>query len=141
MGKKILYQQSSGKIGVLNPAEGVDLKDVLALVPTGSPNAVINESQMPNDDDLLHFFDALTVNFSSLEVGFDLEIAKEITKDRLRRERLEFFEKNDLALRDAMLENNTDAVNHAIAERDRLRDITNLADSAKNLAELKALHP
>lgn len=141
MSKKILYQQDNGRIAILNPANGVDIDEVLLSVPNGAQKIVVEESQLPNNDDLYHFFDALTVDFSSAAINFDLTISKEITKQRLRKERSSLFEKNDLAIRDAMLENNTDALNLAITERNRLRDITKLADSASNLSELKDLHP
>lgn len=70
----------------------------------------------------------ITINFNK---------SKEITKDRLRVERKPLLEAQDVAFQRA-LENGAD--NSAIvAEKQRLRNITNLADTATTLEELKAL--
>jgi len=72
-------------------------------------------------------------------VAVDLPKAKEITKDRLRRERVALFAANDIAINDALLAKDDAAQALAIAERDRLRDLPALADAATTLEELKEL--
>jgi hypothetical protein len=67
----------------------------------------------------------------------NLNKAKDITKDRLREERKPLLEAQDVAFQRALEEGvDTAAI---VAEKQRLRDITNLADQAETLDELKAL--
>jgi hypothetical protein len=63
--------------------------------------------------------------------------AKEITKSRLRLERKPLLLEQDVAFQRA-LENGQDT-SAVVAEKQRLRDITKLADSALTLDELKEL--
>lgn len=67
----------------------------------------------------------------------NLDKAKAITKDRLRKEREPLLQKLDVQFQRA-LEDGSDTT-EIVAEKKRLRDITNLADSAKTLDELKSL--
>lgn len=70
----------------------------------------------------------ITVNF---------EKAKEITKDRLRSERTPLLQAQDVAFQRAIEEGaDTTAI---VAEKQRLRDITTLVDTATTLDELKAI--
>ena len=63
--------------------------------------------------------------------------AQEITKERLRRERQPLLEEQDILFIRAV---ETSADKAAIvAEKQRLRDITKLADQANTLDELKAI--
>ena len=63
--------------------------------------------------------------------------AKDITKDRLRAERKPLLEAQDVAFQRA-LESGTDT-SAIVAEKQRLRDITTLVDTANTVEELKAL--
>lgn len=63
--------------------------------------------------------------------------AKDITKDRLRAERAPLLEAQDIAYMRA-IESGQDT-SAIVAEKQRLRDITKLADQATTLDELKAL--
>ena len=65
----------------------------------------------------------------------DINKAKDITKDRLRAERKPLLEAQDVAFQRA-LEINADTF-AIVAEKQRLRDITNLVDDADTLEELK----
>lgn len=68
-------------------------------------------------------------------VNFDK--AKEITKIRLRDERVSLLENQDLAFQRALeVGSDTSAI---IAEKQRLRDITKLVDVATSLDELKEI--
>lgn len=70
-----------------------------------------------------------------IKINFDK--AKELTKDRLRVERKPLLEAQDIAFQRAMeVSADTTAI---AAEKQRLRDITKLADQATTLDELKAL--
>jgi hypothetical protein len=67
----------------------------------------------------------------------DINKAKEITKDRLRQEREPLLLAQDVAFQRA-LETNADT-SAIVAEKQRLRDITTLVDTANTVEELKAL--
>jgi len=70
-----------------------------------------------------------------ITINFDK--AKEITKDRLRTERTPLLQAQDVAFQRALEEGkDTKAI---VAEKQRLRDITKLADQATTLDELKAI--
>jgi len=70
-------------------------------------------------------------------ITINLDKAKEITKNRLREERKPLLEAQDVAFQRA-LEAGSDTAS-IVAEKQRLRDITNLADQATTLDELKEL--
>ena len=70
-----------------------------------------------------------------ITINFDK--AKEITKERLRQERKPLLEQQDVLFQRS-LENNTDT-SAIVAEKQRLRDITNLVDDATTLEQLKQL--
>lgn len=70
-----------------------------------------------------------------ITINFDK--AKAITKNRLRAERKPLLEAQDVAFQRA-LESGADT-SAIVAEKQRLRDVTQLADSATTLDELKAL--
>jgi hypothetical protein len=70
-------------------------------------------------------------------ITINLDKAKTITKDRLRAERTPLLQAQDVAFQRAM-EQGTDTV-AIVAEKQRLRDITALADEATTLDELVAL--
>jgi hypothetical protein len=70
-------------------------------------------------------------------ITINLNKAKAITKDRLRAERTPLLQAQDVAFQRALEQgSDTSAI---VAEKQRLRDITNLADQATTLDELKAL--
>jgi hypothetical protein len=70
-------------------------------------------------------------------IRINIDKARALTKDRLRAERAPLLAAQDLAFQRA-LETNADT-SAVIAEKQRLRDITQLADSAESLDALKAL--
>jgi hypothetical protein len=67
----------------------------------------------------------------------DIDKAKEITKERLRAERKPLLEAQDVAFQRA-IESNADTY-AIVAEKQRLRDITKLADEADTVEELKLI--
>ena len=70
-----------------------------------------------------------------ITINFDK--AKEITKARLREEREPLFQTQDVAFQRA-LETGADP-SAIVAEKERLRDVTKLVDTATTLDELKAI--
>jgi hypothetical protein len=70
-----------------------------------------------------------------ITINFDK--AKAITKERLRAERTPLLQAQDVAFQRALEEGaDTTAI---VAEKQRLRDVTSLADSATTLEELKSI--
>jgi len=72
-----------------------------------------------------------------MAIIIDINKAKDITKDRLRIEREPLLLAQDVAFQRA-LEINADTT-AIVAEKQRLRDITTLVDTANTVDELKAL--
>jgi hypothetical protein len=70
-------------------------------------------------------------------ITINLNKAKDITKDRLRAERAPLLQAQDVAFQRA-LESSADTA-AIVAEKQRLRDITQLADQATTVEELKAI--
>lgn len=140
----ILYKQENSKIAIMSIAPDVSVDRAKISIPTGTEYCVVDNTQLPSESDLSNFFDALSVDFKNTSgpvISIDIIEARNITKDRLRRERVPLFEANDILIRDAMIENNTEKLSLAIAERDRLRDITLITDTINTTTELKNLHP
>ena len=72
-------------------------------------------------------------------ITINMDKAKAITKARLRQEREPLLAAQDVAFQRA-LESSADT-SAIVAEKQRLRDITKLADAATTLDELKAITP
>jgi len=72
-----------------------------------------------------------------MSITINITKAKAITKDRLRAERTPLLQAQDVAFQRA-LESGADTA-AIVAEKQRLRDITKLADQATTLDELKQI--
>jgi hypothetical protein len=72
-----------------------------------------------------------------MAIIIDINKAKDITKDRLRIERKPLLEAQDVAFQRA-LESNADT-SAIVAEKQRLRDITQLVDTADTVEKLKSI--
>ena len=72
-----------------------------------------------------------------MAIIINIDKAKDITKDRLRAERKPLLETQDILFQRA-LESSADT-SAIVAEKQRLRDITTLVDTANTVEELKAL--
>jgi hypothetical protein len=70
-------------------------------------------------------------------ITINLDKAKEITKIRLRIDRKPLLEAQDILFMKA--QESGEDISAIVVEKNRLRDITKLADSATNTDELKAL--
>lgn len=72
-----------------------------------------------------------------MAIQVNINKAKDITKDRLREERKPLLEAQDVAFQRALEEGaDTTAI---VAEKQRLRDITNQVDNLNTVEELKAV--
>ena len=77
--------------------------------------------------------------------SWDYDLKEDITKVRkikkrmLQADREKLFTINDRLLRDAILDNDSAKKTEGMAERDRLKNITDLVDAAGTIAEIKAI--
>lgn len=72
-----------------------------------------------------------------MAITVNLNKAKDITKDKLRADRAPLLQALDVQFQRALETGGNTA--EIVAEKQRLRDITKLADAAKSTDELKAL--
>ena len=73
-----------------------------------------------------------------MKIEIDLAKAKTLKKESLRAERKPLLETQDVAFQRA-LESNSDTTS-IVAEKQRLRDITMLVDTAESVSDLKAIN-
>ena len=132
MKQAIIYSQDNGQVAVCYPTGELPIEEVQAKdTPKGS--LIVNISDLPNEHN--DFFNAWELNGTTVTVN--LNKAKAITKDRLRAERAPLLAAQDvLYMRATEANQDTTAI---VAEKQRLRDITQLADQATTLDELKAI--
>ena len=128
----IVFTNESGGVSVCYPASELPIEEVQAKdTPAGS--IIVDNDSLPNEHN--DFFNAWELNGTAVTVN--LEKAKAITKDRLRMERAPLLAAQDvLYMRATEAKQDTTAI---VAEKQRLRDITQLADQATTLEELKQL--
>ena len=136
MTQVIIYTNERGGVSVTYPTpeflQNNTIEDVLAK-DCPDHAIIVNVSVLPEND--ADFFDCWEIVDNSVLVNFDK--AKEITKDRLRQERAPLLVAQDvLYMRATEQGQDTTAI---VAEKQRLRDITQLADQATTLAELREL--
>ena len=130
MAQVIIFTNDNSGVSVCVPTGELPIEQVLAKdCPEGA--IIVDSDTLPNND----FFNAWELNDTTVTVNFDK--AKDITKDRLRAERKPLLEAQDVAFQRA-LESGADT-SAIVAEKQRLRDVTQLADSATTLDELKAI--
>lgn len=134
MAQVIIFQNRQGGVSVCVPTGELPIEEVQAKdTPAGS--IIVDADSLPNEHN--DFFNAWELVDGKVEVS--LAKAKEITKDRLRMERAPLLVAQDvLYMRATEKGEDTSAI---VAEKQRLRDITQLADEATTLEELKALKP
>jgi hypothetical protein len=70
-------------------------------------------------------------------ITINLDKAKDITKDRLRTERAPLLAEQDVAFQRAL--ESGDDTSAIVAEKQRLRDVTKLVDTANNVEQLKQI--
>ena len=132
MTQVIIYSQNNGQVAVCYPTGELPIEEVQAKdTPVGS--LIVDNDSLPNEHN--DFFNAWELNGTTVTVN--LTKAKAITKDRLRAERTPLLQAQDVAFQRA-LESGADTT-AIVAEKQRLRDITQLADQATTLEQLKQL--
>ena len=135
MSHVIIFQNDNGGVAVCIPTGEISIEAVLEKdVPKGKGARIVDQASLPNQDN--DFFDAWEMDAQSVTVNIDK--AKELTKNRLRAERAPLLAAQDVAFQRA-LETGADTT-AIVAEKQRLRDITNQADTCTTTAELRALN-
>lgn len=132
MSQVIIFQNEQGGVSVCIPTGELPIEQVLTKdCPAGA--MIVDADTLPNEHN--DFFNAWELADGVVTVNFDK--AKAITKDRLRAERTPLLQAQDVAFQRA-LESGSDT-SAIVAEKQRLRDITKLADQATTLDELKQI--
>ena len=132
MTQAIIFTNNNGGVSVCIPTGEISIEAVLAKdCPKGA--MIVDSSALPNQHN--DFYDAWELIDGKVEVS--LPKAKELTKNRLRVEREPLLAAQDVAFQRA-LESGIDTT-AIVAEKQRLRDVTGLADSATTLEELRSL--
>ena len=131
MTQAIIFTNDNGGVSVCIPTGELSIQEVQTKdTPKGS--LIVDTSALPTAND---FFDAWELADGVVTVS--LTKATEITKKRLRSEREPLFAAQDIAFQRAQEANaDTTAI---VAEKQRLRDVTKLADAQTSLEGLRAI--
>jgi hypothetical protein len=134
MTQAIIFTNDNGGVSTCIPTGEISIEAVMTKdVPAGRGARIVNIVDLPNQHN--DFYDAWEMDDTSVTVNLDK--AKAITKDRLRTERAPLLAAQDVAFQRAL---ESGAPTTAIvAEKQRLRDITALADAATTLEGLRAI--
>jgi hypothetical protein len=131
MSQCIIFTNEAGGVSVTIPTGELPIDQVQQKdTPAGS--IIVNTVDLPQGVEA-EFFDAWELKSGKVEVNFAKAV--EITKARLRAERTPLLAAQDVAFQRA-LESGADTT-AIVAEKQRLRDITNI--TATTLDELRAL--
>jgi hypothetical protein len=128
----IIFTNDNGGVSVCVPTGELDINTVKAK-DTPSHSIIVDAADLPQADN--DFFNAWEL--SGGVVSTNLTKAKALTKTRLRSEREPLLAAQDVLFQRA-LETSADT-SAIVAEKTRLRDITNGADACTTTAELRAL--
>lgn len=128
----IIFTNDNGGVSVCVPTGELDIEAVKAKDTPGH-SIIVDSNDLPQADN--DFFDAWELADGVVTVN--IEKAKEITKRRLRAEREPLLAAQDVAYMRA-LEAGQDTAT-IVAEKQRLRDITSLADGCTTTSELRTL--
>jgi hypothetical protein len=132
MANVIIFTNDNGGVSVCVPTGELDIQAVKAK-DTPSHSIIVDAADLPQADN--DFFNAWEL--SNGVVSVNLTKAKALTKDRLRAERAPLLAAQDVLFQRAQESGaSTTAI---VAEKNRLRDITDLADACTTTAELRAL--
>ena len=131
MTQVIIFSQN-GQVAVCVPTGEMDINAVKAK-DTPSNSIIVDSADLPQADN--DFFNAWELTDGVVTVNLDK--AKELTRDRLRMERVPLLNAQDVAyMRAVEAGADTTAI---VAEKQRLRDVTGLVDGCTTTAELRGL--
>jgi hypothetical protein len=133
MNQVIIYTNEIGGVAVCFPTGELPIEVVQQRdIPKGVESFIVTKDSLPPCFDY-----AMAWEQSNGVVTVNIAKAREVAKEKLRFDRKELFANLDVAFQRAM---ETGADTSAIvAEKQRLRDITNLPDSCNTIEELRAL--
>jgi hypothetical protein len=132
MSQVIIFSNEAGGVSTTIPTGEISIEAVLAKdCPKGA--IIVDSNTLPNQHN--DFYDAWELADGKVTVS--LAKAKEITKARLRNERTPLLAAQDVLFQRAQeAGSDTTAI---VAEKNRLRDITALADAETTLEGLRAI--
>lgn len=132
MTQAIIFTNDNGGVSVCIPTGELPVQAVKEKdTPAGS--IIVNTADLPNQYN--DFFDAWELVAGQVQVSKTKAV--EITKKRLRLERAPLLSAQDVLFQRA-LEAGSDTT-AIVAEKNRLRDITDLATADKTLEELRSI--
>jgi hypothetical protein len=130
----IFTNPDMGNVVVCTPTGEVPIEEVqYRAIPAGVESYIVDNDILPYEDN--DFFNAWEQTNGVVTVNLDK--AKGLTKERLRRERAPLLAAQDVAFQRA-LEAGADT-SAIVAEKQRLRDLPALTDACGTTAELRAL--
>jgi hypothetical protein len=132
MSQVIIFTNEMGGVSVCMPTGELGIEATKAK-DTPEHSIIVDSSALPEADN--DFFNAWELQGETVVVN--ITKAKAIAKDRLRAARTPLLQSQDVLYMKA-LEQGQDTAS-IVAEKQRLRDITNLADACTTTAELRAL--
>ena len=136
MSQVIAFQNDNGGVAVCIPTGELSIEAVLEKdVPKGKGARIVDQASLPNQDN--DFFDAWEMDAKSVSVNLDK--AKELTKKRLRAEREPLLAAQDVAFQRALESATPVDTSSIVAEKQRLRDVTNLVNDCATTAELRTI--
>jgi hypothetical protein len=136
MSKVIIFTNEFGNVTVTYPTpEFLETYTIQDLLGKDCPEhgIIVDESILPHQYD--DFFDAWELSGTTISVN--LTKAKDVTKTRLRMQRESLLAAQDILFQRA-LETGADTT-AIVAEKQRLRNITNLVDDVTSLEELRTI--
>lgn len=134
MTQAIIFTNDNGGVSTCIPTGAISIEAVMEKdVPKGKGARIVNINDLPNQYN--DFYDAWEMDATSVTVNLDK--AKELTKKRLRDERVPLLQQQDIAFQRA-LESGADTT-AIVAEKQRLRDVTGLVDAVTTLEGLRAI--
>jgi hypothetical protein len=132
MSKIIAFTNELGGVSICVPTGELSIQEVKAK-DTPLNSIIMDASELPEADN--DFFNSWELVDGVVSVN--IEKAKLQTKDRLRAERAPLLAAQDVAFQRALEESKDTAT--IVAEKQRLRDITNLVNGCKTTEELRGL--
>ena len=134
MNNVIIFTDSDGNLAICVPSGALPIEEVQVKdIPAGVQSYIVSMDALPQADfDFRNAWEQVNGN-----VTVNINKAREITKARLRIARQPLLEAQDVAFQRA-LESNADT-SAIVAEKQRLRDITLLANNAQSLEDLRQI--
>lgn len=133
--KVVVFTSEFGNVGVLVPCER-SAEDVLRIDAARYPDArIVDDSDLPSEK--MDYISAWRIHPENGTVHIDMDAAREQHKEYLRLEREPLLAAQDVLFQRALeAGEDTSAI---VAEKRRLRDITNLVYACNTVEELELL--